>query len=99
MSTSDFAGIESQLEAANSAARVAASHAAEWKESKSIKAGSTLAEELDSHLTTILERLADEKAKDAARISQQLQRMRLEDEQRRLQQQIADNESKLKALQ
>lgn len=94
----DLTGIESQLEAANEAAKLAALHAAEWRENKAVKTGSTLAAELDNHLTTVLERLAAEKAADADRISKQLSRMKLEDEQRRLKQQIADNESKLRAL-
>lgn len=99
MSTTDFSGIEAQLEAANDAAKLAASHASEWKSNKAIKAGSTLAEELDTHLTNVLERLAEEKANEASRIGKQLERMRIEDEQRRLQEQIEDNAAKLKALQ
>lgn len=97
MST-DLTGIESQLVAASDAAKLAAAHAAEWRDTKAIKAGSLLADTLDSHLTSILERLAAEKTAEADRIGKQLQRMRLEDEQRRLQQQIADNESKLRTL-
>ena len=39
----DLTGIESQLEAANEAAKLAALHAAEWRENKAVKTGSTLA--------------------------------------------------------
>lgn len=97
MST-DYSGIETQLEAANTAAKLAASHAMEWKANKAIKAGSSLADELDAHLTSILERLAAEKAVDADRIGKQLERMRIADRQRKLQAEIAANEERLKAL-
>lgn len=98
MSASDFTGIESQLEAATAAAKIAVSHAEEWKRDKAIKAGSSLAEELDAHLTAVLERVADEKAKDADRLTRQLERMRIADRQRQLQAEIAANEEKLRAL-
>lgn len=97
MST-DLTGIENELQAANAAAKLATSHAAEWKESKAIKAGSSLAEELDAHLTALLARLEAEKAAEVGRIGKQLQRMKLEDRQRQLQAEIAANEERLKVL-
>lgn len=100
MSTkTDLTEIESQLAAANDAAKVARNHVDAWSKNKSITKGSDLANAVDEHLSGYLVRRADEAAAEADRLGKQVARMKIANRQRALQAEIAENEERLKALQ
>lgn len=70
----------------------------EWAKSKSIRKGSDLADCVDEVLTAYLDKRVAETERDVARITTQIERQRIADENRELQARIAANAAKLKAL-
>lgn len=70
----------------------------EWAKSKSIRKGSDLATYVDEVLTSWLDKRVAETERDVARITTQIERQRIADENRELQARIAANSQKLKAL-
>lgn len=70
----------------------------EWSKSKSIRKGSDLADYVDEVLSAWLDKRVVETERDVARITTQIERQRIADENRELQARIAENAQKLKAL-
>lgn len=70
----------------------------EWAKGKSIRKGTDLADYVDEVLTSWLDKRVTETERDVARITTQIERQRIADENRELQARIAENAAKLKAL-
>lgn len=70
----------------------------EWAKSKSIRKGSDLATYVDEVLSAWLDKRVTETERDVTRITTQIERQRIADENRELQARIAENAQKLKAL-
>ncbi len=70
----------------------------EWSKSKSIRKGSDLAAYVDEVLSAWLDKRVTETERDVSRITTQIERQRIADENRELQARIVANAAKLKAL-
>ena len=70
----------------------------EWSKNRSIRKGSDLADYVDEVLSAWLDKRVAETERDVARITMQIERQRIADENRELQARIAENAQKLKAL-
>lgn len=70
----------------------------EWAKAKAIRKGSDLAAYVDEVLTAYLDKRVAETERDVSRITTQIERQRIADENRELQARIAANAAKLKAL-
>lgn len=91
----DFAAARDELIATRDAAVVARD---EWAKGKSIRKGSDLATYVDEVLSAWLDKRVVETERDVARITMQIERQRIADENRELHARIAENAAKLKAL-
>ena len=90
-----FAAQRDELVTARDAALAARD---EWAKGKSIRKGSDLAAYVDEVLTAYLDKRVVETERDVTRITTQIERQRIADENRELQARIAANSQKLKSL-